>query len=137
LTRSPARCSSRSGCGSWPRADADGPEELLRATYEAFNTRDIDTVLRQLAPDVDWPNAWEGGRVHGRDGVRVYWTRRWAAIDGRVEPIGFTHRDDGRTAVQVRQVVRDLGGEIISRGEVVHIYEFHEGLVTRMDVERP
>src|SRR5918994_2229086 len=113
-------------------------EELLRAMYEAFNARDIDTVLRQLAPDVDWPNAWEGGRVHGHDGVREYWTRQWAAIDPHVEPIGFTHRDDTTTAVRVRQLVRDLGGEIVAHGEVVHVYEFRDdGLVARMDVEEP
>jgi hypothetical protein len=36
-------------------------EELLRATYEAFNARDIETSLRQMVADVDWPNAWEVG----------------------------------------------------------------------------
>jgi ketosteroid isomerase-like protein len=35
-------------------------EDLLRATYEAFNARDIDAVLRHMTADVDWPNAWEG-----------------------------------------------------------------------------
>jgi hypothetical protein len=37
------------------------PEERLRATYAAFNARDINEVLAQMAEDVDWPNAWEGG----------------------------------------------------------------------------
>jgi nuclear transport factor 2 (NTF2) superfamily protein len=111
-------------------------EDLLRAMYEAFNARDIDTVLRQLTPDVDWPNAWEGGRVHGHDGIRDYWTRQWAAIDPHVEPVGFADRDDGRTEVRVRQLVRDLAGEIVAQGEVLHVYAFGEdGLVTRMDVE--
>jgi hypothetical protein len=44
--------------------------ERLRATYVAFNARDIDAVLAQMTADVDWPNAWEGGRVQGRDAVR-------------------------------------------------------------------
>jgi len=25
--------------------------------------------------DVDWPNAWEGGRLHGKDAVRDYWRK--------------------------------------------------------------
>ena len=39
-------------------------EALLRAVYAAFNARDIDGVLGRLAPDVDWPNAWEGDVEH-------------------------------------------------------------------------
>ena len=61
-------------------------ETGLRAMYEAFNVRDIEAVLRQMTEDVDWPNAWEGGRVHGHDGVRDYWTRQWSAIDPTVKP---------------------------------------------------
>jgi ketosteroid isomerase-like protein len=110
-------------------------EPLLRRLYAAFNARDLDAVLEHLHPDVDWPNAWEGGRVHGREGVRGYWTRQWREIDGRVEPIAFRELDDGRVAVDVQQTVRDLGGALIGEGRVVHVYTFEDGLVTRMDVE--
>jgi ketosteroid isomerase-like protein len=109
--------------------------DLLRTTYEAFNDRDIDAVLRQMTVDVDWPNAWEGGRVHGHEGVRDYWTRQWAAIDPVVIPIEFTGRPDGRLAVEVQQVARSLDGVIISEGRVVHVYAFRDGLITKMDVE--
>lgn len=44
---------------------------LLTAVYAAFNRRDVDRVLAFMRPDVDWPNGMEGGRVHGRDEVRV------------------------------------------------------------------
>ncbi|WCB93960.1 hypothetical protein DSM104299_02687 [Baekduia alba] len=112
-------------------------EDLLRTIYAAFNARDIDAVLAALAPDVDWPNAWEGGRVAGHEGVRGYWTRQWAAIDPSVEPAGFTGRPDGRLAVDVAQVARSLDGELLGEGRVVHVYAFDDatGLVTRMDVE--
>ena len=108
--------------------------EQLTAIYAAFNARDIDTILEQLAPDVDWPNAWEGGRVRGREGVREYWTRQWAAIDPSVEPVGFEERPDGTVAVEVRQVVKDLDGAVVDEGSVTHVYAFRDGLVTRMDV---
>jgi len=56
-------------------------ERVIDRMYAAFNARDIETVLAALHADVDWPNGWEGGRILGRDGVRDYWTRQWAAID--------------------------------------------------------
>ena len=113
---------------------AGPPAERLTAVYAAFNARDIDTILEHLAPDVDWPNAWEGGRVHGREAVREYWTRQWAAIDPSVEPVGFEERPDGSIAVDVHQVVKDLDGAILTEGRVTHVYELRDGLVTRMDV---
>jgi len=45
-------------------------EDLMQATYQAFNTPDIDAVLRPITADVDSPNAWEGSCVHGHDRVR-------------------------------------------------------------------
>jgi len=42
-------------------------EDTLRAAYEAFNARDLESALALMHPEVDWPNAWEGGRVTGRD----------------------------------------------------------------------
>jgi ketosteroid isomerase-like protein len=109
-------------------------EPLLRNLYAAFNARDVDAVLRHMHPDVDWPNAFEGGRVHGREPVREYWSRQFAQIDPLVEPERFTATDDGHVAVQVHQVVRDLDGAIVAEGRVTHIYAIRDGLVERMDV---
>ena len=105
--------------------------------YAAFNARDTETVLAQLASDVDWPNAWEGGRVHGHEGVRDYWTRQWAAIDPTVEPIGFHARADGSVVVEVHQIARALDGTLLAAGDVRHVYVFEGDLVVRMDVEEP
>ena len=112
-------------------------EPHLRALYAAFNAREMDKVLTALADDVDWPNAWEGGRLRGRAEVRDYWTRQWAEIDGRVEPVGFTSLPDGRVAVEVEQTVRDLDGVLLSEGPVRHVWAFRAGLVASMDVEEP
>jgi hypothetical protein len=90
-----------------------------------------------MSPDVDWPNAWEGGRVRGHAGVRDYWTRQWAAIDPAVEPLGFTTRPDGTVAVEVHQVARSLDGALLGEGRVVHVYAFSGDLISRMDVEEP
>ena len=38
-------------------------ERLLRDVYDAFNRRDIEGAVAAMHADVDWPNAWESGRV--------------------------------------------------------------------------
>ena len=107
---------------------------MLERIYAAFNARDIDAVLAGLHPDVDWPNGMEGGRLHGHAAVRAYWLRQWALIDPRVEPTGFTREADGRVAVAVRQVVRDLTGKLLREDTVRHVYTVREGLITSMEI---
>jgi hypothetical protein len=109
-------------------------EALLRRLYAAFNARDVDAVLAALHPDVDWPNAFEGGRVIGRAAVRDYWRRQFEQIDPRVEPRAFADAGEGRVAVTVHQVVRDLDGAVLADREVTRVYEFRDDLVVRMDV---
>jgi ketosteroid isomerase-like protein len=104
--------------------------ELVRA----FNARELETVLAQMTEDVDWPNAWEGGRLHGRAAVRDYWTRQWAAIDPRLELESVGTLTDGRVAVEVRQLVRALDGSTVSDGHARHTYTLRDGLIARMDV---
>lgn len=110
------------------------PEERLRELYEAFNARDVDAILGQLDPEVEWPNAWEGGWLRGREAVRDYWTRQWAEIDPTVEPAGFTALPGGRVSVDVRQVVRDRAGNLLAEADVRHVYSFRDGLIVRMEV---
>jgi len=109
-------------------------EASLRRLYDAFNKRDIETVLAELHPEVNWPNAWEGGRLHGVDAVRGYWTRQWAAIDPTVTPLTFRQEPDGGVAVQVRAIVRDKTGNVVADHLVDHVYWFENGLISRMDV---
>jgi hypothetical protein len=88
-----------------------------------------------MDPAVDWPNAWEGGRVVGRAAVRDYWNRQFAAISSKVEPEGFTEEADGSITVDVHQVVRHAGtGELVSDSRVRHRYRLKDDLVVRMDV---
>jgi hypothetical protein len=110
-------------------------EQVLRSAYRAFNDRDIDSAVELMHPEVDWPNAWEGGRVVGRAAVRDYWSRQFAAISSKVEPEGFTGEPDGAITVDVHQVVHDArSDELISDSHVRHRYRFEAGLIVRMDV---
>jgi ketosteroid isomerase-like protein len=108
-------------------------DRLIRDLYASFNARDIEAVIAKLHPDVDWPNAWEGGRLHGHDAVRDYWTRQFAAIDGRVEPMTIETAGD-TVAVTVHQTVHDLEGNLVDDRMVTHTYTIRDERIERMDV---
>jgi ketosteroid isomerase-like protein len=110
-------------------------EAMLRRMYAGFDARDVEAIAHFMHPDVDWPNAWEGGRLRGHADVLAYWRRQFEAIDPRVTPEAFSERADGRIAVDVHQVVRSLDGELLADRRVVHVYALRDGLVARMDVE--
>jgi len=114
---------------------AVGRAQLIAALYAAFNARRIDVVLEHLSDDVDWANAWEGGRLRGSETVREYWTRQWSEIDPTVEPRGFTTLADGRIAVEVHQTVRGLDGSLLGEADVTHVFGFDGDLIARMDVQ--
>lgn len=109
-------------------------EQLLERTYAAFNARDSDRALAAMHPDVAWPNRMEGGHVHGHPGIREYWARQWGLIDPRVEPRGFAWEPDGRVAVDVHQVVRDLSGKVVKDEMVRHVYRLEGGLIRSMEI---
>jgi hypothetical protein len=92
-------------------------------------------VLALMDEEVAWANGVEGGHVHGREAVRAYWTRQWAAIQVQVDPLKITRREDGATAVEVHQVARDLEGNLLLDETVRHVFGIEGGLVTRFDIE--
>jgi len=108
--------------------------EMLQRVYAAFNRREIETVLVEMHPDVDWPNGMEGGRVLGTAAVRDYWRRQFELLDPRVEPRNFTAEADGRIAVDVHQVVHDKAGKLLANQMVQHVYEIRDGLIRSMEI---
>jgi ketosteroid isomerase-like protein len=110
-------------------------EDTLRAAYAAFNARDIAAAMELMHPEVDWPNAWEGGRVIGHEAVAGYWTRQFESISSTVEPERFDHESDGSITVTVHQVVRDAETDAVQADtHVLHRYWLQDGLIVRMDV---
>ena len=108
--------------------------ELLKKAYAAFNARDLDGALATMQSDVVWPNGMEGGVVHGHEGLRAYWTRQWAMINPHVDPTSFRDESDGRIAVSVHQVVRELSGKVLMDRMVEHVYTLKDGLITSMEI---
>ena len=114
----------------------DAIRDLITKIYNAFNARDIDTALAAMHPNVDWPNGWEGGRVYGREGVRDYWERQWAAINPRVESMEVSTDELGRTVVKVHATVKNLAGSVISEEYVEHIYTIEGGMIRSMEIRK-
>jgi hypothetical protein len=83
---------------------------------------------------VNWPKASEGGRVVGKEEIRAYWTRQWGEFDGRVEPLAITEEDGGKVRVRVHQLVKSLQGDVLSDGEVIHVFTMNAGLIAAMDL---
>lgn len=110
--------------------------ELIKKAYQAFNDRDINTIMQMMHPDIKWLRAWEGDYAYGHDEVRAYWQRQWKEINPRVTPVGFIERVNGNLEVQVEQVVKDLEGNIVFNGKVKHIYTIRDGLLKQMDIEQ-
>ena len=50
-------------------------------------------------------------------------------------PVTIRIQADGRIVVGVHQVIRNLSGEVLDEGRVLHIYELRDGLVARMDID--
>ena len=110
-------------------------ERLLRSAYEFFEGWKIEQLLQLMHPDVDWPNAVEGGRLRGRDAVRDYWASQFRVANPSVTPTSFSRDQHGRTIVAVHQVVKDLDGKILLDRPVKHVYTIDGGLIRRMDID--
>jgi hypothetical protein len=108
---------------------------LIAQAYSAFNQRDIDGALALMSENVSWPKASEGGRVVGKEEIRAYWTRQWKEFDPHVEPLEIIDQKGGITDVKVHQLVKSLNGDILSDGEVWHVYTIANGLIERMDLK--
>ena len=88
-----------------------------------------------MSADVSWPEPSEGGRVVGKEEIRCYWTRQWTEFDPQAEPLEVVDQEDGITEVKVHQLVKSLGGDVLSDGEVWHVYTIANGLIERMDLK--
>ena len=112
-------------------------EARLRGMYDAFNARDIDAVLAAMTDDVDWPNAWEGGRVRARPGGGP---RVLDAPVGRDRPErrGSPACASRPTAPSPWTSTRSSAtstARLVAQGTVVHVYTLRDELVARMDIE--
>ena len=80
-----------------------GAEQVLRSAYRAFNARDVEAAIALMQPEVDWPKAWDGGRVSGRAAVRDFWS---GVVEGLLAEASLTATDAGY--IKATEEHRDL-----------------------------
>jgi aminoglycoside 6'-N-acetyltransferase len=108
--------------------------ELLKRLYDRLNARDMEAALAVMHGDVVWANGLDGGHVCGHEGVRDYWTRQWATIDARAEPIGFSIDENGTVNVEVHLSAHDLDGKLLFDKIGRHVFQVDGGLIKRFDI---
>ena len=108
---------------------------LIERAYAAFNERNLDGALAFMSDDVSWPKASEGGKVIGKEEVRAYWLRQWAAFDPHVEPLETINLGGDKLEVRVHKVVKNLQGDVLSDTEVRHVFSVKDGLIKSMDLK--
>ena len=96
--------------------------QFLQNLYDAFNKREIETIVAVMHPDVKWANGLEGGFVYGRDAVREYWTNQFKNIQVQLETLKFETDEKNRNVVTVHQIVKNLQGNLLADMTVKQIF---------------
>jgi hypothetical protein len=109
-------------------------QQLLQKLYDAFNKREIETIISAMQPDVKWANGFEGGFVHGRDAVREYWTNQLKVIQPELEILRHEIDENNRHIVTVHEVVKDLDGKLLADMTVRQIFTIENGLISLYEI---
>ena len=112
--------------------------DLLRRGYEAFGAGDLDYVLDQLDPDVDWYPAIAPilgvETLRGRDAVRRFFRRDlFEGFDQfRAEPLSFEDLGGDFVLVMVRYTGRGESSGIEMDQTFATLYELRGGKTVTM-----
>jgi len=109
-------------------------QQFLQNLYNAFNKREIETIISSMRPDVKWANGLEGGFVYGRDAVREYWTNQFKEIQPELETLKFETDENNRNIVTVHQVIKDLQGNLLADATVHQIFTIEDGLISIYEI---
>lgn len=109
-------------------------QEFLQNLYDAFNRREIETLISLMRPDVKWANGLEGGFVYGRDAVREYWTSQFKEIRAELETLKFETDAQNRNVVTVHQTIKDLAGNVLADVTVHQIFTIENGLISVYEI---
>jgi uncharacterized protein len=108
----------------------------LKQIYDAFEVRDIDTILEAFSPEISitqCPQLPFGGTYHGVDEVKAFFGKVDAHLDDKVIVDRMIDGID-RIVVLGRAigVVKDTGKSF--EVEVMHLWEFKRGLIVRLEI---
>jgi SnoaL-like domain len=109
-------------------------QQSLQNLYDAFNQREIETIISQMRLEVKWANGLEGGFVYGRDAVREYWTNQFKDIQPELETLNFETDENNRDIVTVYQIIKDLQGNLLVDVTVHQIFTIEDGLISLYEI---
>lgn len=109
-------------------------QEFLQKLYDAFNRREIETIISLMRPDVKWANGLEGGFIYGRDQVREYWTSQFRDIQPELETLKFETDENNRNVVTVHQIIKDLQGNVLADATVRQIFTIIDGSISVYEI---
>ncbi|BAY82001.1 hypothetical protein NIES267_14790 [Calothrix parasitica NIES-267] len=109
-------------------------QQFLQNLYDAFNNREIETIISFMRPDVKWANGVEGGFVYGRDAVREYWSNQSKDIQVELETLKFETDEKNRNVVTVHQVIKDLQGNLLADATIQQIFTIEDGLISLYEI---
>ncbi len=109
-------------------------QQFLQNLYDAFNKREIETIISLMRPDVKWANGLEGGFVYGRDAVREYWTNQFKMIQPELETLNFETDEKNRNIVTVHQIIKDLQGNLLADATVQQIFTIENALISLYEI---
>ena len=109
-------------------------QQFLQNLYDAFNKREIETIISLMRSDVKWANGLEGGFVYGRDAVREYWTNQFKVIQPELETLKFEMDENNRNVITVHQIIRDLQGHVLADATVHQIFTIENGLISHYEI---
>ncbi len=109
-------------------------EKSLQILYNAFNKREIETVLSMMDENVKWANGMEGGFVYGRENVREYWRKQLELINPQLEPLKFKTDAENREVVMLRQIVKDLDSNVVDDKTIEHIFTIENSLIKIFEI---
>ncbi|NEQ27219.1 MAG: nuclear transport factor 2 family protein [Microcoleus sp. SIO2G3] len=109
-------------------------QQFLQNLYEAFNKREIETIISVMHPDVRWANGVEGGFVYGRDAVHEYWTNQFKMIQVQLETLKFETDEYNRDIITAHQSVRDLQGNLLVDTTIQQIFTIENGLISLYEI---
>ena len=108
--------------------------ELVRATYDAYNRRDLDAALKDTAPEfeLDWTRAVGPQRgVYGLDQIRVFLVDFLEAFEStQVEPDEFIEAGDQVVVPQTGHIRGRDGIEVTAR--VALVWTIRDGAIVRV-----
>jgi NAD(P)-dependent dehydrogenase (short-subunit alcohol dehydrogenase family) len=108
--------------------------EIVRSAYAAFNERRTDAAVALMDAEVDWPNAPDGGFVHGREEVRRHWAEQFEKVDPRIEIDDISETSAGRVEAQVRQTIRGPDGHELPEEHAIHLFTIADDRIKRMEL---